>query len=196
MNKKYFEILNLNENASIEQVKSSYKNLISMYNSKLQDDNSNFDEINKKILELNSAYDYLMNNVFNNSYGETSSFTQIRNLINANLLDEAREKLWKIENRNAEWNYLIGQIYYKEGWYDKSKSHFEIAYNLEPNNFEYSQAYNSFKNSNTQFRQTYTKRTGFDSNPGCCCGCGDTCCTLCCIDSCCEMCGCDFITCC
>ena len=49
MNKKYFDILNLNENASIEQVKSSYKNLISIYNSKLQDDNSNFYEITEII---------------------------------------------------------------------------------------------------------------------------------------------------
>ena len=193
MNKKYFDILKLNENASIEEVKLSYKNLINTYNSQLNDDNSNFNEINQKILEVNSAYDYLMNNVFNSSNNEKVLMSQIRNLINSNLLDEAREKLWKIENRNAEWNYLIGQVYYKEGWYDKSQSHFEIAYDLEPNNFEYSQAYNSFKNSNNQFRQTYSKRATIGDNSGCCC---DTCCTLLCIDSCCECCGCDFISCC
>ena len=158
MNKKYFDILNLNENASIQEVKDSYKTLINFYNSKLNEDNSNFDEINKKILEINSAYDYL----------------------------------------NAEWNYLIGQIYYKEGWYDKSKTHFEIAYNLEPNNFEYAQSYNSFVNSNNEFRKTYTKRAGFDNNGCGCCGggCCDTCCTLLCLDSCCELCGCDLISCC
>ena len=166
MNKKYFDILNLNENASIQEVKDSYKTLINFYNSKLNEDNSNFDEINKKILEINSAYDYLMNNFYSN---ENFSLSQIRNLINSNSLDEARQKLWKIENRNAEWNYLIGQIYYKEGWYDKSKTHFEIAYNLEPNNFEYAQSYNSFVNSNNEFRKTYTKRAGFDNNGcGCC----------------------------
>ena len=194
--KKYFNILNLNENATLSDVNNSYKELISNYNSKLNDPNANVEEINKKILDINSAYDYLINNVFNgNGYNNYQiSFSEVRNLININALDEAREKLWKIENRNAEWNYLMGQIYYKEGWYDKSRGHFKIAYDLEPNNFEYNQAYNSFNNSNTQFRQTYSKRTRVDNNYGCCCC--DTCCTLLCIDSCCECCGGDFISCC
>lgn len=192
MNKKYFNILGLNENATIDEVISSHKNLINSYNYQLNNSSSNHEEINKRIFEINGAYDYLMNNVFNSSYNEQFILQQIRNLINSNLLDEAREKIWKIKNRNAEWNYLVGQIYYKEGWYDKSQSHFEIAYNLEPNNFEYSHAYNSFKNSNNQFRRTYSKRTTFDNNSGCC----NACCTLLCIDSCCECCGCDFISCC
>lgn len=195
MNKKYFNILNLNEDASIQEVKNSYKTLINFYNSKLNEDNSNFDEINKKILEINSAYDYLINNFYSDP---DFSLSKIRNLIDSNCLDEARQKLWKIENRNAEWNYLIGQIYYKEGWYDKSRTHFEIAYNLEPNNFEYEQAYNSFRNSNNEFRKTYTKRAGLDTNGCGCCGggCCDSCCTLLCLDSCCELCGCDLISCC
>lgn len=192
MYKKYFEILKLHENASLDQVKSSYKNLINIYNEQLINNSSNYEEINKKILELNSAYDYLMNNLFINPNNQTISLSQIRELINLNKLDEARTKLWKIENRNAEWNYLMGQIYYKEGWYDKSRNHFEIAYNLDPNNFEYSNAYNSFENINNQFRTTYSKRV--TTNHGC--GCCDACCTLWCIDSCCECCGCDFITCC
>lgn len=191
MYKKYFDILNISESASLSDVQNAYKNLINKYNEELNTDDSNFNEINQKILEINSAYDYLINNVFNNP---TNSMEQIRNLINSNQLDEARNKLWKIENRNAEWNYLMGQIYYKEGWYDKSQNHFEIAYNLEPNNFEYSQAYNSFNRSNNEFRTTYTKRTRYE-NDGCSSGCCDTCCTLFCIDSCCECCGCDFISC-
>jgi len=158
MYKKYFEILKLHENASLDQVKSSYKNLINIYNEQLINNSSNYEEINKKISELNSAYDYLMNNLFINPNNQRISLSQIRELINLNKLDEAKNKLWKIEDRNAEWNYLLGQIYYKEGWYDKSRNHFEIAYNLEPNNFEYSNAYNSFENINNQFRKTYSKR--------------------------------------
>lgn len=189
MNKKYFSILNLNENASVEEVKISYKNLINTYTSQLNNDNSDYENINKKILELNSAYDYLMNNVFNSSTNDELLISKARYLINSNLLDEAREILWKVSNRNAEWNFLMGQIYHKEGWYDKSRSHFEIAYNLEPNNIEYSKAYNSFHNSNDQFRQTYSKRMSFDGSTGCCC---DACCTLLCINSCCNCCGCDL----
>lgn len=192
MYKKYFEILKLHENASLDQVKSSYKNLINIYNEQLINNSSNYEEINKKISELNSAYDYLMNNLFINPNNQRISLSQIRELINLNKLDEAKNKLWKIEDRNAEWNYLMGQIYYKEGWYDKSRNHFEIAYNLEPNNFEYSNTYNSFENINNQFRKTYSKRVTTNHGYGCC----DTCCTLWCIDSCCECCGCDFITCC
>lgn len=193
MNKKYFDVLNLNENATLEDVRSSYQKLISFYNSQLINNNSNFDQINQKILELNSAYDYLINNVFNYSSNDEILFAQVKELINSNSLDSAREKLWKISNRNAEWNYLMGQIYYKEGWYDKSRNHFKIAYNIEPNNLEYSNAYNSFNNSNAQFKQNYSRRTTFGNDMGCCC---DTCCTLLCIDSCCECCGCDFIACC
>ena len=192
--KKYFNILNLNENATLNEVNNSYKNLISTYNSRLNEPDANIEEINQKILDINSAYDYLINNVFNLHSNYEISMSEIRNLINSNRLDEAREKILKIENRNAEWNYLMGQIYYKEGWYDKSQGHFKIAYDLEPNNFEYSQAYNSFNNSNAQFRQTYTRRTRVDNNYGCCCC--DTCCTLLCADSCCECCGGDFISCC
>lgn len=192
MNKKYFDILNLSENASIEEVQMSYKNLINAYSSQLNNDNSNYENINRKILELNSAYDYLMNNVFNNSNNDEILISKARYLINSNLLDEAREKLWKVSNRNAEWNYLMGQIYYKEGWYDKSKSHFEIAYNLEPNNIEYSKAYNSFNDLNNQFKQAYSRRISFDGGSGCCC---DTCCALLCVNSCCNCCGCDLFNC-
>ncbi len=194
MYKKYFEALNLTESASLKEVKDAYKKLIDKYNEELKNDEDNFDNINKKILDVNSAYDYLINNVFNDSSNNPYSLDRVRSLIDSNNLDEAREILLRAENRNAEWNYLMGKICHKEGWYDKSKNHFEVAYNLEPNNFEYSQAYNSFNNTNNEFRRTYTKRTQLDG-AGCSGGCCDTCCTLFCIDSCCECCGCDFISC-
>ncbi len=192
MSKKYFDILGLNENATFDEVVLAHKNLVNNLNNQLDNSNLNHEEINKRISEINSAYDYLANNIFQLHNNEQFMLQNIRNLINANLLEEAREKIWKIKNRNAEWNYLVGQIYYKEGWYDKSHSHFEIAYNLEPTNIEYSQAYESFRNSNNQFRKTYSKRTMSESNSGCC----NMCCTLLCMDACCESVGCDFISCC
>ena len=199
MYKKYFDILNLNENSTLEQVQSSYKNLVEFYTSQLENSESNADTINQKILEVNSAYDYLINNFFSksSSNARTLSLAQIRELINSDRLNEAKEHLWKIEDKKAEWHFLMGQLYQKEGWYDRSETHFKMACNLEPNNFEYNQAYRSFQDSNSQFRQTYYKRTGMGNNQGCCGGlCCDTCCTLFCIDTCCEACGCDFISCC
>lgn len=61
-----------------------------------------------------------------------------------------------ISTRNAEWYYLYGIIYLRQGWYDKAREYLTIAYQQEPHNPEYAAAYSSIKNSGG----AYTRSTG------------------------------------
>lgn len=89
------------------------------------------------------------------------------------------------------------------GYYEEGEDFIKRAKFMDPENQEYSEAYNRYIN----YRNGYNDRANYYNNnrqrmnnPGCCCCCGDSCCdTLCtlwCCDSCCECAGGDLITCC
>ena len=67
-------------------------------------------------------------------------FANIRSAINSGDLGMAEQMLAAITQRNAEWNFLMGSVYYKRGWFDEARSYFSVAANMEPANPEYQQA--------------------------------------------------------
>ena len=83
-------------------------------------------------------------------------FNRARAFINQNNLQAAKAVLDAISTRNAEWYYLYGIIYLRQGWYDKAREYLTIAYQQEPHNPEYAAAYSSIKNSGG----AYTRSTG------------------------------------
>lgn len=190
-----YEVLELKEGASQEEIKQAYRNLARKYHPDQYGNNPLKDLAEDKIRELNEAYEQLTKNSnehSNHSYNSSSDldFNSIRMNINRGNFSYAEQQLNNVSNRNAEWNYLMGVINMNKGWYDAAFNYINTACKLDPFNREYSNTLNSLNNRNRSYRQPYY---GSSRNNGEFC---DICLKLWCLDSMCECCGGDIISCC
>ncbi|GAA0728083.1 DnaJ domain-containing protein [Clostridium malenominatum] len=195
-----YEILEIKEGASKEEVKRAYRELAKKYHPDQYGNNPLRDLAEEKMREINEAYDYLMRNT--NDYSNSSSnsynsnndyadYSSIRMDIQLGHFSEAEGKLSRISLRNAEWNYLMGVINLKKGWYDSAINYLRTATAMDPSNMEYRDTLSRINNMNNTYRQPYqNSRYGRDSD-FC-----DICTTLYCLDCFCECCGGDLISCC
>lgn len=119
-----YDILGLDKNASEDEIKERYKNLVEEYT-------LNQDETTEgKLAELNKAYDLLINS--KDVYGE------IRKLIENKKFPVAESKLNMLNERNnAEWNYLEGFVCVQKGWFETGLNYIKKALELDPGNTEY-----------------------------------------------------------
>lgn len=205
-----YEILGIKENASDEEVKRAYRELVKKYHPDQYRDNPLAELAQSKLAEINEAYDAIMKarksgssrsgagsgsggfaGFRSRSSGANSGFQEIRNLINQGLLDEADSRLDEVSERPAEWHFLKGVIYSRKGWYDQAYIHLKMAVELEPMNFEYRSAFNNLNVRNNNYRTASFNR-GYMREQDMC----DFCQCLICSDCCCECMGGDLISCC
>jgi molecular chaperone DnaJ len=200
-----YEVLEINNGASKEEIKKAYKEMVKKYHPDQYGNNPLRDLAEEKLKEINEAYDYLMknsndtphyteNSYSGDNYSNNSSnsviYNEIRRDIQSGNINGAESKLNRITMRDAEWNYLMGLLFLKKGWYDNAYNYIVNACNIEPNNFEYRQTLNNLQRHSNNYRQTYYGRNG--SNSDIC----DICATLWCADSLCECFGGDMFSCC
>lgn len=191
-----YEYLGLSRNASEQQIMDAYRSIAaSIHNSSGTDE-----EKEKRMNELNKAYDYVLNEIrgtgayyngSNSSYNQSASqFSDVRQRINSGRIDDAETILDGIPNnmRSAEWHYLKGMIHQRRGWLNEAYRCYQTACQIDPSNSEYVTAFNSMNNNaNGGYR---TSRHSSD------CDTCDICQGLICADCCCECCGGDLIPCC
>ena len=208
MNNPY-KVLGVNENATQEEIRAAYLQLVKKYHPDKYTDPDMKQLANEKLKEINEAYDQLTKNPGKTAssgysgaaYGagghggsysgpEADRFVRARSLINAGNLDGAKTILDSIQTRNAEWYYLYGIIYLRQGWYDKAREFLGRAYRTEPGNSEYAQAYNTLRYTGNPY-----SRPRQSTSYGNCSAC-DICSGLMCADCCCECMGGDLIRCC
>ena len=169
-------------NNSKNQSNSGYSNGNSNYNGY---SNSNNNSNNNQ----NSNYNQ---NNYNNSYSGGNSvnvFSQVRGDINSGNLRAAEDRLNSVRTRDAEWNYLMGILFSKKGWYDSARNYITTAYNMNPSNIEYRNAYNQLNMNNHSYRQNYYGRRSNDVDMC------NLCTNLWCADTLCECFGGDLISC-
>ena len=193
-----YETLGVREDASRDEIKQAYRELVKKYHPDRYNDNPLKDLALEKMSEINEAYDFIeKNNSYssgqydNNNYkAGNSGFQNVRNCINMNDLISAERELHGSNNKNAEWFFLSGVISLRKGWYNQGYQDLQRAVNMEPSNSEYREALNQAANSNTQFMNNSYNRRGMDTNNMCnniaCC---------CCADQFCECCGGDLCSC-
>ena len=193
-----YEVLGLDSSASMDQVKTAYREMARRYNA---------DPVAMK--ELDEAYDTIVmrqsgsggagyteyeQDSYQQQSSQTSEFGDIRAKLNGGRIDDAEMLLdgIPIQRRNAEWYYLKGTIQHRRGWLESAAESFQRAHELDPSNPEYDAAYKQLnREKKGTFRQERTER---DNS-----GCGDPCniCSgLMCADCCCECMGGDLIRCC
>ena len=196
-----YRVLGVAETATDEQIKDTYRALSKKYHPDLCGDDISKEEAEKRMAEINAAYDEIMRQRRqggsaggSSSYNSTSQFADIRRLINQRRIAEAEELLDGVASgaRNAEWHFLKGSVLYSRGWFNDAYTHFDTAVRMDPTNREYAAAFNNIN----QRRNGNYNPGGYRTAPGgALCG-GDLCTQLICCDCCCECMGGDLIPCC
>lgn len=199
-----YAILGITRSASDAEVKNAYRELARKYHPDNYADNPLSDLASDKMKEINEAYDQIMAErkgqagaAGSSSYGgrASSNFSDIRNMIAGNKLEEAQEILDGVppDKRDAEWYFLNGSVLYRRGWFDDAYTCFATACRMNPNNPEYQQALHQIQRQ----RGGYTgyRQPGAAPRAGGCSAC-DMCSGLICADCCCECMGGDLIRCC
>lgn len=201
-----YKVLGVSENATQEEIRAAYLELVKKYHPDKYADNPLKELAGEKLKEINQAYEMLSkkpNSTGNSGYGSSSGsygsyggsysrpgggtaysgpfaaeFARARSFINQNNLNTAREILDTVSVHNAEWNYLYGVIYLRQGWYEKAFECISRAYEADPDNAEYRNAYLSLNNSG----RTYQRGANGNLDASPCC---DICSALMCLNCCC-----------
>ncbi len=192
-----YEILGVPANATQEQIKSAYRELAKKYHPDRYIDSPLAENANKKMQEINEAYDAIISGSRNgNTYtsASTTDYKKIKELIVRGQLDEAEKLLENVNEvyRDAKWHYLKGQVNYNRGWTDQAYTYFSMAHRMEPSNLEYRNAFeaaNAKRNGGFRTDRGYTSKSREWSGGSICQG-------LFWADCCCECCGGDCIPCC
>lgn len=188
-----YEVLGVSENASQEEIKAAYRELVKKYHPDKYQNNPLADLAEEKLREVNQAYEMLSRNsnsgqgTYNGGYtGNQSSaspqFAAIRREIDANNLGAAEAMLSRINMRNAEWVFLSGMVSYKKGWYDDALSKVQQAANMDPNNSEYRMVLNKMMSMGGGFRNAAAGRGYSNANDVFC----QALQCYCCADACCD----------
>lgn len=211
-----YDILGVVRNATDEQIKAAYRELVKKYHPDNYHQSPLKDVAEQKMAQINQAFDQITQErklsaaqtEFSNSAGygtgaNRSAFMDIRLLIQQNRLDEANALLNGIPTnmRSAEWYFLRGNIYFFRGWLEEAARHFQTAYQMAPQNEEYRaacqrmqwQAQGNFGTGYGHHHTPYHNQTMHRQDG--CSGC-DICTGLLCLDCCCECMGGDLISCC
>ena len=202
MNNPY-EILGVPQNATDDEIKNAYREKARKLQEK--DFGPLSDIADKKMQELDDAYDAIISqrrssgyssgqtytSYSNNSYS-TPTYAEIREKIRKNDIDSAQILLDNIPemSRIAEWYYLQGMIQQKKGWTNAAYENYERAFRMDSSNPEYTRAYQALNNQRNGGYRTADRRSDND------CGFCNICQGLICADCCCECMGGDLIPCC
>ncbi|MCR5263917.1 MAG: J domain-containing protein [Clostridiales bacterium] len=195
-----YKELGVSEDATDDEIKQAYRALVKKYHP----DNYASDPDLKQIAEdkmkaVNSAYDEIQKL---RKTGQTSSsesqaysapeydysayngeYIHIRELINAGDISMAESLLLSVsaEKRGAEWNFLMGAVFIKRGFYFDALNYIKNACYMDPYNPEYRSALNrlnrqsSFSADDSEYTVTHS---GCDTLLGACCL-GDCLCGIC-----------------
>ncbi len=159
-----YSVLGVSPTASEEEIKKAYKKLAKQYH---PDVTGNSPEAEKKMQEINAAYDEVMNkknsynpfessNTNNNSSDEPLVYQAAQNYIRYHRFREALNALSQIEmkDRSAKWYYLSAICHANLGNATEATLNARKACSMEPNNSEYSNLLNYLETGRSTYQQT------------------------------------------
>ncbi len=193
--KNPYSVLGVSDKASVDEVKKAYRELAKKYHPDNYINNPLADLAEEKMKEINEAYDSIIrekgngrsydsyarsnsNNGQNYSNSSNPKYTEIRNAISAGNIYIAEKLLSECGYHDAEWNFLMGSVMLRKGWYDNARTYFTRAYSMDPGNREYAEALN---------RMQYSAGSGTSYSGGMLTPC-DCCTGLMCADCLCDCC--------
>ena len=146
-----YSVLGVSPNASDDEIKSAYRALAKKYRPDNYINNPLADLAQEKMKEINEAYDAIekmrksgSSQSYSGGYSQNTSsnptYQQIRQASSAGNIMLAEQLLSSCRNHDAEWNFLMGSVMIKKGWFNEAKRYIDIACSLDPSNSEYSYA--------------------------------------------------------
>lgn len=140
-----YEVLGVNENASDEEIKKAYRQLVKKFHpDRYPKDSQQQVAATEKLKQVNAAYDMITKMRQGNfNWSGAPQFAEIRSALQRGNLLEAESMLNRMTERPAEWHYLMGIVLLRRGWYDGAAQHFAQAHNMDPGNKEYENALRS-----------------------------------------------------
>ena len=156
MNREYYDLLGLNEDATDEEIKNRYGELKKKYNEDRWLDGEAGNEAARMLNKLDAAYAEIMSarrEQSKNTDGK-SAYEEIAELLKSDKLSEAQTRLDEFNERGAEWHYLQAVVFYKKNWSNESKKQLEIAMQMDPGNKKYQEAYGKLNAKNDCSRQS------------------------------------------
>lgn len=141
-----YKVLGVSPNASKDEIKKAYKNILEEY--ALGSSPIDSRPLAEGVLNnANTAYDVLVNGAL---------YKEIRSYIDNNNITIAESKLNLLDLKNsAEWNYLMGFVYFKKGWFDIGVEHILKSTELDPSNNEYSKTLTTLRNRSNEIINYY-----------------------------------------
>ena len=192
-----YKVLEIEKNASNDQIKEAYKKLAKKYHPDNYADHPLSDLASEKMKEINQAYDMIMNqrrgfsgNDYSQGYNENSSnYSDVRKLIMDGRITDAEQILNGVPSnlRDAEWFFLKGSVLFKRGWLEEAYNNFSKANSMDPMNAEYRAAFNRVQQQRNGVFSGYN--TTGPGAPGCGCSSCDICTSLLCANCCCDCMG-------
>ncbi len=166
MNQENYEILQVEESATDEEITASYERLKAKYNEEKWQEGEAGNEAARMMDKLEAAYREVMEErkeKAKSTSGE-DSYTEVANAIKAGDIPRAQELLNAFNERTAEWHYLQSVVYYKKNWITDSKKQLEIAMQMDETNPKYKDAYEKIKGKTDYASQTGGAK-GINPNP-------------------------------
>lgn len=202
-----YKVLGVSPDADDKEIKKAYKELVKKYHPDQYQDNPLADVAAEKMTQINAAFDQIMNERrgtgagggfsggYGNSYASAYDSVKIRSLIQLGNITAAEKLLEEVNSidRDAEWYFLMGSVFYRRGWLNEAFEYFQRAYQLNPGNPEYSAALNQMKRQQGGYMRGNPTANSANSDINNACNC---CSDLICADCCCECMGGDLIPCC
>ncbi len=166
MNHEYYELLQVSENATDDEIKESYRNLKKKYNEERWLDGEAGNNAARMLQKLDVAYEEIMRErreSARNTEGK-SGYEEVSELIKKGDLSAAQTALDNFNERGAEWHYLQSVVFYKKNWMNESKKQLEIAIQMDGSNAKYRDAYEKLK-ARTEYKQQTGGATHTDPDP-------------------------------
>lgn len=142
MMEKFYKMLNLTSNASIEEVEQAYQTLKEKYKADRFLEGEAGNEAACRLTEIETAYNAIKNYNAQQINEEKSGtlFLEIEAALKSGDVTTAQQKLDLFDERNAEWHYLQSVVFYKKNWINESKKQLEIAVDMAPDVQKYKDA--------------------------------------------------------
>lgn len=198
-----YSILGVSETASKEEIKKAYHKLVKENHPDRFLNEEDKKKATERLAKINEAYNIIekgggsADGAYRKGYStygygsseSTEALNRVRVFLNMNDLLGAQSLLNAIQNHNAEWHYLQGVVYIRQGFYDAARRHLKTAVDMEPSNSEYVSAYNNLDTRAGDFfgSNPYINIRGFNA--------GSCCLPSMCAAMCCSSCMCDTLAC-